>query len=446
MSTASNAVDALRSAIEGAARLVASDPERAAEQAGEILKQAPDHAAARLVLGAAHRSRGDAPSALAVLEPLAAARPDWVAARYELGLAYGLAGRSADAVAELRRALEIRPDMADAWRAVAFHLYALGDRAGADSAYLRLIDAAAQDGRLAGAADALAEGRYADAEPVLVAHLARVPQDVAALRMLAELAARTGQYTRAEILLEHCLDLAPGFRAARLNLAQVMLWQARFAESLRIVELMLQEKPDDVPLRTLRAELLGRLGDNAGSLEILRQLLQENPADAVVWHGYGHALKTAGQPVESADAYRRTISLAPQFGEAYWSLANLKTFRFTAEDTDRMLRQVERADLSVEDRFHFHFALGKAFEDAGDYERSFRHYAEGNRLRRSVVDYDAAAEADRVRRAAAVFTREFIEARSGRGCPAADPIFIVGMPRAGSTLIEQILASHSAVE
>jgi tetratricopeptide (TPR) repeat protein len=446
MSTANSTADALRSAIEAAARLVASDPQQAAAQAADILRRAPDHAAARLVLGAAHRSRGDAAAAIGVLESLVSARPDWVAAHYELGLAYGLAGRSQDAVAELRRALEIRPDMADAWRALGYHLNVLGDRPGAEEAYQQLIDTAAQDPRLKGAATALAEGNHPVAERLLVEHIARAPQDIAALRMLAEMAARVGQFTRAEILLERCLELAPGFTVARVNLAQVLLWQARFPESLRQVQQLLEGQPGDVPLRTLRAELLGRLGEGGEALELLRALIEERPDDYLVWHGYGHALKTIGRPAESVDAYRRTISLRPGYGEAYWSLANLKTFRFSDEDRARMLRQLERSDLSVEDRFHFHFALGKAFEDTGEYEQSFQHYAEGNRLRRSVIDYDAAEEASRVQRTVEVFTREFIESRAGCGATATDPIFIVGLPRAGSTLIEQILSSHSAVE
>jgi tetratricopeptide (TPR) repeat protein len=159
----------------------------------------------------------------------------------------------------------------------------------------------------------------------------------------------------------------------------------------------------------------------------------------------GHVLKTVGQTDASIEAYRKSIALTPALGEAWWSLANLKTVRFTADDRDT-IRQALAGEIGDEDRFHLQFALGKAEEDAGDYDASFAHYAEGNRLRRGVVDYDPEEMTAHVARSKAVFTPAWFGRIAGTGCPAPDPIFIVGMPRAGSTLIEQILSSHSLVE
>jgi tetratricopeptide (TPR) repeat protein len=160
----------------------------------------------------------------------------------------------------------------------------------------------------------------------------------------------------------------------------------------------------------------------------------------------GHALKTAGRHAESIEAYTSSIAKAPNLGEAYWSLANLKTFRFTPEQTLTMRAQLADAKLSAEDRFHFEFSLAKALEDAGEYQESFAHYREGNRLRRAMIRYDADENHAHVERSKRFFTREFFAQRQGWGCPAPDPVFIVGLPRSGSTLIEQILASHSQVE
>ncbi len=390
--------------------------------------------------------RGNAPAALAILDPLARAYPGWVTPHYELGLALGLAGRSSDAVAALRRAVALKPEMGDAWRALGDHLNALGDVQGADSAYAQHIKAATRDPRLLAPAAALCEGNIPVAEQLLRQHLKRFPTDVVAIRMLAEVAARLGRYRDSESLLARCLELAPGFNAARHNYALVLQRQDRFAEALREVERLLQADPTDTGGRNLKAALLGRLGEVQQSAEIYRQVLDQFPTHPKVWHSYGHALRTAGQQAESVAAYRRTIELLPGYGEAYWSLANLKTFRFSAEDIARMLEQLDREDLSVDDRFHFHFALGKALEDAGDYQRSFEHYAEGNRLRRSVIVYDADAVSERVQQTRTLFTPEFLESRKGSGAQAPDPIFIVGLPRAGSTLLEQILSSHSAVE
>lgn len=445
MTTASQSRQQIRLALENAAKLVVANPSLAIEQAQSILEAAPRHPGATLVLGAAHRSLGDGTAAIGILEPLAAAHPGWASAHYELGLAYGVAGRGRDAAAALRRALAVNPQMMDAWRELAFRLEADGDTGGAAAAYARMLEAAAGDPRLAVAAEALSDGRLADAEPLLIEHLNRCPNDVAAMCMLADVPARLGRYAEAERLLVHCLDLAPAFGTARHNLAQVLRLQHRFAEALRELR-RLDQATVGSDARRLEAELMDWLGDVPRSVESYRELLAEFPEDPDLWLSFGHVNRRAVQPAESIAAYRRALALAPSRGELYWSLANLKTFRFERDDVDRMGALLSRDDLSVEDRFHLHFALGKALEDAADYPQSFAHYAEGNRLRRSLIAHDAEAISEKVRRTKHLFTREFIESRGDCGLPAEDPIFILGMPRAGSTLVEQILSSHPSVE
>ena len=181
-------------------------------------------------------------------------------------------------------------------------------------------------------------------------------------------------------------------------------------------------------------------------MQLYSGILAEYPEHEKVWLNYGHALKTAGRQDEGIAAYRRCITLAPRSGAAYWSLANLKTFRFSPSDIEAMRAQLARGDLAVDDRVQLHFALGKALEDVASYGESFQHYAEANSLRRTTAAYDAERTTARVERSRQILTRDFFTARSGYGADAADPIFIVGLPRAGSTLLEQILASHSAVE
>ena len=423
-----------------------SRPDLAAEQALEILKAAPGHPLATLMLAAAHRAQGDAASALELLEPLARAHPAWVAPHYESGLALGRLGRLDDSVAAFRRATQLKPGMSDAWRALGDALTAIGDTEGADGAYAQHIRAATRDPRLLEPATALVEGKVAVAERLVREHLKRYPTDVVAIRMLAEVGARLGRYRDSETLLRRCLELAPGFGAARHNLALVLQRQDRFEEALQEVERLLEADPNDTGGHNLKAALLGRLGEVAQSAEIYRRVLDRYPTHAKVWHSYGHALRTTGQQSAAIAAYRRTVELLPNYGEAWWSLANLKTFEFAPADIATMRQQLTREDLSAEDRFHFHFALGKALEDASDHAASFEHYSEGNRIRRSLIAYDPEAVHDRVDRAKALFTPAFLGARTGLGCTAPDPIFIVGMPRAGSTLLEQILSSHSAVE
>jgi len=175
-------------------------------------------------------------------------------------------------------------------------------------------------------------------------------------------------------------------------------------------------------------------------------VLKDYPQQPKIWMSYGHSLKTQGRLPESIAAYRRAIALEPTLGEIYWSLANLKTFRFEHEDMTAMRAALASSTLSDDDRLHFEFALGKALEDAGEYQQSFGHYSQGNAIRKKLLPYSLDDNSKFVRRSKAVFTPDFFASRRQSGCAAPDPIFIVGLPRAGSTLIEQILASHSQVE
>jgi len=433
-------------ALSHAARLLATQPALAAEQAAEILKVAPNHPLALLLLGVAERARGDAAAALTRLEPLCGQHPDWALAHYELGVTLAVLGRGEAAIGALRRAVALKPDLPDAWRALGDHLTAIGDATGADAAYARHIKAATRDPRLLGAAAALVENRIPHAEALLRQHLKAHPTDVAAQRMLAEVAARLRRYPDAQRILETCLELAPGFDAARHNYATVLNRQGKAAAALTQVEQLLAKEPRNPGYRNLKAAVLANLGDYAGSAEIYAAVLREYPQQSKVWMSYGHSLKTSGRLADAIAAYRRAIALEPHLGEAYWSLANLKTFRFAEADVGALRAALAREELSDEERLHFEFALGKALEDQAAYEDSFRHYAEGNAIRRRLQPYSAAENASFVRRSKALFTREFFAARAGAGAAAADPIFILGLPRSGSTLLEQILASHSLVE
>lgn len=446
MTIAAEQVGSLETALKHATNLLNEDPALAAAQAEEILAAVPGHPAGTLLLGVARRKGGQIPAALAVLEPLVQAHPHWPAAHYELGQTLGIAGRGDEAVRELRRAVELKPELPDAWRALGDHLMAIGDAEGADAAYACHIRFSTRDPRLLEPAAALCENRIAVAESLLRRHLKQFPTDAAAIRMLAEVAARLGRYGDAANLLARCLQLAPGFAMARYHYAIVLHRDHKDAEALAALAPLLCAEPHNPAYRNLKAVILAGLGDYDEALKLYKSVLQEYPRQAKVWMSYGHALKTAGYREESIGAYRMSIGLMPQLGEAYWSLANLKTFRFTPEDVAKMRAQLARPDVRGEDRFHLHFALGKALEDAEDYAGSFEHYAEGNRLRRVAVPYSADENHARMQRLKAVLTRTLFAHRNGYGHPAPDPIFIVGLPRSGSTLLEQILSSHPLVE
>jgi len=298
--------------------------------------------------------------------------------------------------------------------------------------------------RLLEAALALHDNRLADAEPRLRAHLKDDPFDVAAIRMMAELAGRIGRYKDAEALLRRALELSPDFTAARANLAVVLHRLNRPAEAIAELNIVTQDEPDHPGHANLKAAALGRIGGFDEAIVLYEQVLAQMPRQPRIWMSYGHMLKTVGRQADGIAAYRRALDLAPGLGEVWWSLANLKTIRFDDTDIAAMEAALQQADISTEDRFHLDFALGKAYEDRREAEAAFRHYAAGNALRRTTVQYDADETTRFVDDSIATFTAGLFAAREG--CPAPDPIFILGMPRAGSTLVEQILSSHSLVE
>lgn len=375
----------LATALAHARRLLAAEPMLAIEQASEILKVVPGQPEAQRLLSAAYRALGD-------------------------------------------------------------QLTLSGDSEAADRAYADYIRTSTNDPRLMQAARALCDNQIPVAEHLLRTHLKQFPTDVAAIRMLAEVAARLGRHGDAEKLLSRALELAPSFEAARHNYAIVLFRQQKSADALAEIDRLLESDPRNPSYRNLKAATLARTGEYDAAIALYAQMLKEFPREQRVWLSYGHTLRTAGRQDECIIAYRKCIELAPSFGEAYWSLANLKTFRFSPADVAAMRKALAHAGLKDEDRYHLHFSLGKALEDAAEYAPSFSHYDQGNRLRRASVSYKAQDTTAHLERSRALLTREFFAARAGSGSPDADPIFIVGLPRAGSTLIEQILSSHSQIE
>ena len=298
--------------------------------------------------------------------------------------------------------------------------------------------------RLIEAAMALNENRLDVAERILKPHLKQDPFDAAAIRMLAEVAGRIGRWTDAESLLRRAVELAPAWPEAKANLAMVLGRSGRPQEALMLLDELFAADPDAIGHWNLKAATVGRLGDFDEAIALYENVLERAPNQPRVWLSYGHMLKTVGRQSDGIAAYRRAIALKPALGEAWFSLANLKTLRFAPEDIAAMERALGVSGLDPGDRFHIEFALGKALHDANRFDEAFVHYAGGNALRREFHPYDRTDVARTVERSIDTFSAALLATPGG--CTAPDPIFIVGMPRAGSTLIEQILSSHSQVE
>jgi predicted Zn-dependent protease len=437
-------------ALRAAASLLGTWPEAALERAEAILKQAPGLPAAELIACQALRRLGERKAALARLSALAHREPHTPAVMWELAQAASETGHGEQAITALQALTGQQPMVASGWFPLARELRKAGRMEEAWRADLSGVRASSRDAELLKAAVAMNDGRLDESEAILKARLARSADDPVATRLLGEINWRQGDLTAALALVERAVALAPGFDLARDFLIRLLLQANRLAEALQQAETLTASPAANPGNDLIMASVLVRLGDQERAREIYERLLAARPRQPQLWQNLGHVLKTLGAQADAIHAYRQAVTYQPTMGEAWWSLANLKTVTLGETDISAMnqaLDVLERdEEKNKQDIFHLHFSLGKALEDAKDYPAAFRHYERGNRLRRTMVQHDAEAFAAEVAAAANTFTAAFLSERGDGGCPAPDPIFVVGLPRSGSTLVEQILASHSQVE
>lgn len=438
-------LDAQSNLIDGK-KMLASDPAQAETRAIEHLAKFPDDRDAKLLLAEGIRMRGDPIRAREILEPLAAENLDWAEVRLALGRVLNTLGENHAAIAVLTEAVTIDRNYSQAWSALGEQYVLIGDILASDAAYSHHFNISVNEPALQKAVAALRNGRPDITEDILTEFLETNPDHVNAIKMLAEAAIACDRNEDASALLERCLELAPDFAAARYRLVSSYYLQNRVHEAMPHIDMLLERDPLNPQFRTMKASLLGQMGSDLEALDLFEGLVREYPMHPSSWVSYGHALKSAGRQEEGVTAYRKAIELLPQLGGGYWSLANLKTFRFSERDVVEMQSQLERPDLRVEARVQFYFSLGKAHEDLKQFEKSFESYQQGNALWRSTVEYDADKTHAFVEACKEIFTPEFFKDLKGVGYHARDPIFVVGLPRAGSTLIEQILSSHTQIE
>jgi len=293
---------------------------------------------------------------------------------------------------------------------------------------------------------AIRENRLAEAGEILSRFLESHPTDAIAMHLMAETALRTNRKEEGEALLAQCVALAPDFAAARYNYATALAQLNKAEAALAQLDVLLKHDPRSLLYRNLKAAVLTALGKHTESLLCHAELAEKCPRSPEVLVNYGSALRSVGLTQQCIDIYRQVIALAPSCGNAYWSLAGLKSYRFSDAEIGEMQRQLAQPDLSGEDRIYFHFALGKALGDCGQYAQSFENYSRANALKRLAITYDPETLTKHVQACKSLFTQEFFRTRAATGWGATGPIFIIGMQRAGSTLVEQILACHSAVE
>lgn len=431
-------------------RLLDAEPAAALAQAEAALMQRRDLPQAELLACQALRRLGQPQAAIPRLTALARSQPRAPAVTWELAQAASEAGDPAQAIAVLETLTRQQPAVASGWFLLGKELRKVARTQDGWRADLSGIHAASRDPELLQAAVAMNEGRIDEGEAMLTARLLRLPDDPPTCRLLGEMAWRRGDMTAALAHVERAVLSAPGFDLARDFLVRLLLQANRLTEALSHAEILTQSPVETPSHDLLQASVLVRLGDQERAGAIYERLLAGQPEQPQVWQNLGHVLKTLGKQAEAIHAYRQAVTYQPTMGEAWWSLANLKTVKLDAGDIAAMgqaLASLEKDEPDrAEDIFHLNFSLGKAFEDARDDAAAFRHYDRGNRMRRTMVLHDADDFSAEVAATADAFAAPFIAERSDGGCLAPDPIFIVGLPRSGSTLVEQILSSHSQVE
>ena len=290
------------------------------------------------------------------------------------------------------------------------------------------------------------DGRFEDAEKNLREILSRQPGNIKAMRMLGTIALEANRWKAARRILERAVELAPNVAVGWTDLANLYLKQDRYDEALEKVRKAIEIAPDFAHAWVVQGNTLSRAQRHTEALEAYRKALEISPRNVGALSGCGHVLKTIGRQQEAIEAYRNCIRANPTYGETYWSLANLKTFEFEPDEVRLMTRLSVDESLADEPRVNMFLSLGKHYENEEDYDRAFEYYRRGNDLRRQNEIYDPVHTQVVHDRIIETFDRDFFDNHEGSGNPSPAPILIVGLPRSGSTLIEQILASHSQVE
>ena len=411
-----------------------------------LLLEQPEHRDARYLVARSQRYLGKIDDALATLVQLEQTHPGFSRLHEERGHCHVVMRDAPRAIDALLHAVNINPALPSSWNLLEGLYRMIGDNANAATAAAHVATLKRLAPDVVMATGLFSDGDLEPAESIIRAYLLKAGNDIEGMRLLAKIGLARDVLDDAELLLKAVLTIAPDYQAARYDYACVLFERHLYQPACGEIEKLLAIDPQHHDYRTLYASVSVGLGEHERAIALYRELLREVPGAADLHLSLAHSLKTQGRQAEAIDAYRAATAARPQFGDAYWSLANLKTYRFTDDEMARMRSEEAAPSTALVDRYHLCFALGKAFEDRGDYTESWRCYEQGNALKRSESRYRPEIFETNTRLQSEICTREFFASRTQAGDPSPDPIFIVGLPRAGSTLLEQILASHSLVE
>jgi tetratricopeptide (TPR) repeat protein len=408
--------------------------------------EVPENRDVLYLIAMSQRYLGRIPEALATLERLERYHPRFSRLYQERGHCYVTLRDAPRAIDVFLKGVNINPALPASWSMLEglYRMTGQSDNAGMAAAHVATLKRLPPE--VMQATSLFSDGDLLPAENIIRAYLLKHGNHIEAMRLLARIGIERDVLDDAELLLDAVLQLAPGYQAARYDFACVLAERHKHAQARKELEALLKLEPHNRQYKTLYATTCVGLGEHEKAITLYRELLVDAPQAADLRLSVAHSLKTLGRREESIEAYRAAAATRPSFGDAWWSLANLKTYRFTDSEIAQMVADESASATELVDRYHLCFALGKAFEDRGDYQKSWRCYEQGNGLKRQESRYRPEIIETNTRRQIEVCTREFFASRAGVGAQSPDPIFILGLPRAGSTLLEQILASHSLVE
>ncbi|HEY4029937.1 MAG TPA: sulfotransferase [Caulobacteraceae bacterium] len=411
-----------------------------------LLAELPENRDLLLIAAASQRCLGQVDAAMATLDRLERLHPRFSRLHQERGMGFVARRDAPNAIHHLLISVNINPALPASWTMLEGLYRMTGDAENAATAAAHVQTLKALAPEVVTATSHFSDGDIGLAEQIIRPYLLRVGDDPEAMRLLARIGIELEVLNDAETLLQAVLERLPNYHAARYDYVQTLIKRQKHIEARAEVQKLLAVDPTNGEYLTLAANAEVGLGQSERALDIYTEMLRLRPAswDVPLW--MGHAQKTIGQVPEAIRSYRAAAAARSNFGDAYWSLANLKTYRFTDDEIARMRAEEDASTTVPVDRFHLCFALGKALEDRGEHAQSWAFYQRGNALKRAESKYVPEITEANTEGQKRVCTAAFFAERTGWGDARADPIFVVGLPRAGSTLIEQILASHSQVE
>jgi len=412
----------------------------------EVLSAEVENFEAKYTLAVLNRAEGQIDQAKALLKALVEEKPDFGRGFQELGLCELALKQEPAAISAFEQAVEVDGSLIESWKFLATAYRRKGDSR-AEQAAMQVEFLASLPQELRTVISYLAANRLGDAERLCRYFMQQNKTHVEGMRLMAEIATRTGVFDDAEFLLETVMELAPDHIEAEIQLAHVLLRRQRFHKAHKRVKAIYERnKNPSSQVQALYASVCFGVGENNEAIKTYQEMIRVSPNDPQLRVSLAHIYNATGESPKAVDLFKQAYGLKPDFGDAFWSLANTKSYRFTEEELAAMTDRVNAPSTPQIDKTQMHFALGKAYEDSKDYDTAFSHYQAGNTLKRETSNHSKEQLDIRISTQLDVCTAELFERLKGVGHDAPDPIFILGLPRAGSTLLEQILASHSKVD